>query len=178
MTYSVDSVVCDYGVYENVNGNRRLCVICNSRTNALLVADILNKDYEHQIADMRGKSRIKLIIDIPEDMYISAKSGYLCGSEIIVNAIKYGTPLDNNSERAEVQAYFDGEAYGWEQGRKALIADVKAEITEPHGIHLGKLNSRSNVGILMFASDAYERGIKHVIEILDNIGKAESEVSE
>lgn len=22
MTYSVDSVVCDYGVYENVNGNR------------------------------------------------------------------------------------------------------------------------------------------------------------
>lgn len=118
---------------------------------------------------------MKLIIDIPEDMYISAKSGYLCGSEIIVNAIKYGTPLDNNSERAEAQAYFGGEAYGWEQGRKALIDDVKAEITKPHDIYLGEINSRSNVGILAFGNEAYDRGIKHVIEILDNIGKAESE---
>jgi hypothetical protein len=31
-------------------------------------------------------------------------------------------------EKAETKAYFDGQAYGWEQGRKALIDDVKAEI--------------------------------------------------
>jgi len=53
MTYSVDSVVCDYGVYETINGNRKLCVICNSRANASLVADILNKDYEHEVVKMK-----------------------------------------------------------------------------------------------------------------------------
>lgn len=38
----------------------------------------------------------------------------------------------NDSERAETQAYFDGQAYGWEEGRKALLADVKAEIDKAY----------------------------------------------
>lgn len=33
-----------------------------------------------------------------------------------------------DSEQAEVQAYFDGESFGWDEGRKALIEDIKAEI--------------------------------------------------
>lgn len=38
--------------------------------------------------------------------------------------------IDNNSDRAEVQAYFAGQTYGWEEGRKALLDDVKAEIEQ------------------------------------------------
>lgn len=36
---------------------------------------------------------MKIVIDIPKEMYKSALSGYLCGSETLVNAIKNGTPL-------------------------------------------------------------------------------------
>lgn len=38
--YTVDSVVCDYGVFRD----GELQVICNSRRNALLIKDILEKD--------------------------------------------------------------------------------------------------------------------------------------
>ena len=93
---------------------------------------------------------MKLIIDIPKGTYKAIEVGTI--NQVLEykvwNAIQNGTPLD----------------------------DVKAEITEHHDIHLGELKSRSNIGILMFGSDAYDRGIKHAIEILDNIGKAESEV--
>lgn len=88
---------------------------------------------------------MKLIIDIPEDTAKKIKDNAMFWD--VTSAIVNGTPLD----------------------------DVKAEITEHHDIHLGKLNSRSNVGILMFGSDAYDRGIKHAIEILDRIGKESEE---
>lgn len=86
MTYSVDSVVCDYGVYENVNGNRRLCVICNSRANALLVADILNKDYEHQIADMKENIYGNWILD-ESDNSVTCDT---CGCQMYLNDIMNG----------------------------------------------------------------------------------------
>lgn len=38
--YTVDSVVCDHGVFRD----GELQVICNSRRNALLIKDILEKD--------------------------------------------------------------------------------------------------------------------------------------
>lgn len=38
--YTVDSVVCDYGVFEN----GELKLICSSRRNALLIKDIMEKD--------------------------------------------------------------------------------------------------------------------------------------
>ena len=38
--YTVRPVVCDYGVYEN----EELKLICNSRSNALLIAAIMEKD--------------------------------------------------------------------------------------------------------------------------------------
>lgn len=37
---------------------------------------------------------MKLMIDIPEEIYQNAKTDMLCGSEIIVNAIKNGTPTE------------------------------------------------------------------------------------
>ena len=37
---------------------------------------------------------MKIVIDIPKEMYENALNDRLCGSEIIVNAIKKGTPLD------------------------------------------------------------------------------------
>lgn len=114
---------------------------------------------------------MKLIIDIPEKIIAHIRSDYGHGykglydedRDKIVDAIYHGIPLDSNSEKAEVQAYFDGQAYGWEQGRKALIDDVKAEIEH-------------------MACRQYEHRLtldrEEVIEILDNIGKAESEDKE
>ena len=97
---------------------------------------------------------VKLIIEISTETANAIKDNAMFAKDIaddikwdVTGAIVNGTPLD----------------------------DVKAEITEHHDIHLGELKSRSNIGILMFGSDAYDRGIKHAIEILDNIGKAESE---
>ena len=43
MKYEVKDVVCDYGVYD---GKGNLCLICNSRRNALLIADIMTSDSE------------------------------------------------------------------------------------------------------------------------------------
>lgn len=80
---------------------------------------------------------MKLIIDIPEQMYINAKADTLCGADILVSAIKNGIPLD----------------------------DVKAEIAEE----------------ICLTDNPYTKETKYTIEhlrlldILDNIGKAESE---
>lgn len=41
----VDSVVCDYGVYED----GKLIIILNSRHNAELIRDIIKADNEHKI---------------------------------------------------------------------------------------------------------------------------------
>lgn len=105
---------------------------------------------------------IKLIIEIdPRIKYaIQNNKGVTLGNQIdICNAIKNGIPLDNDSERAETQAYFAGEAYGWEQGRKALIDDVKAEIEQ--------------LPLVLYAGyDHIEKD--SVMQILDNICKVES----
>lgn len=55
MVYIVKSVVCDYGVFEVCNyevskktkNKEKLIVICNSLSNANLIADILNADLKH-----------------------------------------------------------------------------------------------------------------------------------
>lgn len=109
---------------------------------------------------------VKLIIEIPEEAKQAfdnaesndLKGGYYDHGGIIGKAIQSGIPLDNDSDRAEVQAYFAGQTYGWEQGRKVLIDDIKAEIREQQ-------------------KEYQEWGWAYddVLEILDNIGK-ESEV--
>ena len=55
MTYIVDSVVCDYGVFEvwwDKDGQKHkdLKLICNSRSNALMIADIMEKDLRGIVA--------------------------------------------------------------------------------------------------------------------------------
>jgi hypothetical protein len=42
---------------------------------------------------------IELVIKIPEEIYLSAKTEMLCGAEVIVNAIKNGTPLPKGHGR-------------------------------------------------------------------------------
>jgi len=111
---------------------------------------------------------MKLIIDIDEEDRKDIGNMHFVREDLkfkIGKAIIHGTPLDSNSERAEVQAYFDGEAYGWEQGRKALVDDVKAEI-------------ETNLSWDMYDEYGNETRLhKELMEILDNIDKAESEDS-
>jgi hypothetical protein len=80
---------------------------------------------------------VKLIIAIPKEMHEALLkteriiSSQRCGKtlmNVIYSAVAKATPLDNNPERAELQAYFDGESFGWDEGREALIDDVKSEI--------------------------------------------------
>ena len=70
---------------------------------------------------------VNLIIEIPKRDYEEIKKVGVFTFPHLSKAIREATPLDSNSERAEVQAYFDGEAYGWDEGRKDLIDDLKAE---------------------------------------------------
>lgn len=114
---------------------------------------------------------MKLIIDIPKKTIARIRSNYGHGckgiydgdKDKVIDAIYHGTPLDSNSERAEVQAYFDGESFGRDEGREALIEELKAEIEH-------------------MACKQYEHRLtldrQEVIDILDNIGKAESEDKE
>lgn len=93
---------------------------------------------------------VKLIIEIPKTPKNDHERWVLA----------HGTPLDSNSEKAEVQAYFAGQAYGWEQGRKALIEEVKAEIEK--------------MPCAMLATHFYIDQ-DSVLQILDNIGTGDSE---
>lgn len=50
MNYFVKPVVCDYGIYRlDDNGERKLIDICNSLSNAEMVAEILNSDDKHKV---------------------------------------------------------------------------------------------------------------------------------
>ena len=109
---------------------------------------------------------MKLIIDIPKCFYERCKADE--DAVEIRLAVKNGIPLDSNdSDYAEAQAYFDGQAYGWEEGRKALIDDIKAEISEE----------------ICLTDNPYTKETKYTIEhlklleILDNICKESEEES-
>lgn len=54
---------------------------------------------------------MKLIIDIPEQMYLNAKADILCGADILVSAIKNGIPLDKirTEIRKHCERYMDGD---------------------------------------------------------------------
>ena len=47
------------------------------------------------------REQIKLVIKIPKQMYLNAKTDMLCGSEILVNAIKNGIPHETVTEFAD-----------------------------------------------------------------------------
>ena len=55
---------------------------------------------------------MKLIIDIPEEMYKNIKDGMWCGNNITSYAIENGIPLDKiRAEIVEVQKEY--QEYGW-----------------------------------------------------------------
>lgn len=49
MRYFVNPVVCDYGIYRLDDGKRKLIEICNVKSNAEMVAEILNSDNRHEV---------------------------------------------------------------------------------------------------------------------------------
>ena len=62
MTYTVKDVVCDYGVYEiylDKDGEQHedLKLICNSRSNALLIADIMKKDLRNEMFEIECEEK-------------------------------------------------------------------------------------------------------------------------
>jgi hypothetical protein len=63
MKYIVKSVVCDYGVFEKTDNGEQLKVICNSLSNAELIADIHNTDLENTKYAVIKKSEIDKAID-------------------------------------------------------------------------------------------------------------------
>lgn len=62
---------------------------------------------------------MKLIIDIPEQMYLNAKADLLCGADIIVSAIKNGIPHETVTEFADRCR---------ECGREKVLDKIRAEI--------------------------------------------------
>ena len=59
--------------------------------------------------------KVKLLIEIPKRDYEEIKKVGVFTFPHLSKAIREATPIDNDSERAEVQAYFDGQDYGWEE---------------------------------------------------------------
>lgn len=110
---------------------------------------------------------MKLIVDISDNLYNVIKSDkYGLHKGKMYDIIRNGIPLDEDLEslRAEVRAYFNGQAYGWEQGRKALIEEVKAEIeNRSYGV--------ANESVIQ--GEMYER--RAVLEIIDKHIDGESE---
>lgn len=102
---------------------------------------------------------VKLIIEISKETYEYWKTHR--DEYVLAEAIQNGIPLDNNSEKAEVQAYFAGQAYGWEEGRKALIDDVKAEIKEKisHYNHFQGSNTAHGLEIALEIIDKHIEGV-------------------
>lgn len=87
---------------------------------------------------------MKLVIDIPDDEYAEVKA--LRYPVLLEKAVQDGIPLDD-IDSDETRAYFDGEAFGWDEGREALIDDLKAEIKsmEYHMIDCEVLVSQEEV---------------------------------
>lgn len=47
---------------------------------------------------------MQIVIDIPEQIYLNAKTDMLCGTDVIVNAIKNGTPLPKHGRLIDADA--------------------------------------------------------------------------
>ena len=64
---------------------------------------------------------MQIVIDIPEQMYLNAKKDMLCGSDILVSAIKNGTPYETVTEFADRCR---------ECGREKVLDEIRAEIEQ------------------------------------------------
>jgi hypothetical protein len=64
---------------------------------------------------------MKLVIDIPEQMYLNSKKDMLCGADILVSAIKNGIPHETVTEFADRCR---------ECGREKVLDKIRAEIEQ------------------------------------------------
>ncbi len=94
---------------------------------------------------------MRLIIDIPEQMYLNAKADILCGLDIVVKAIKNGIPHETVTEFADRCR---------ECGRERVLDKIRAEIIE---------NAKSTM------NDTRAEGLYVALNIVD---KYRNEVSE
>ena len=100
---------------------------------------------------------MKLIIDIPEQIYLNAKADTLCGGDILVKAIKNGILHETVTEFADRCR---------ECGREKVLDKIRAEIDcdmreAPYMYddeHLDELYS-------------YQDGLEHALNIIDKYRK-------
>lgn len=75
--YYVDGIVCDYGVfYPNETENELIC-LCNFKSNAVLIADILNVDNEEVSKCWRDKKLDELYHQLAEKDLENKKFKYM-----------------------------------------------------------------------------------------------------
>jgi len=101
---------------------------------------------------------MKLIIDIPEQMYLNAKADMLCGAEILVNAIKNGTPHENVTEFADRCR---------ECGRENVLDKIRAEIE-----YIGGDDEKAFCKNL---NESYKQGLKDALKVIDKYKAERSE---
>lgn len=88
MRYVVKSVVCDYGVYEKTDSGEQLKVICNSLSNAELIADILNTDLRNTKYEVIKKSKIDKAIKEIEGEYSTCNQDWIDGLNRALDILK------------------------------------------------------------------------------------------
>lgn len=80
---------------------------------------------------------MKIVIDVPEDVYKENRyiAYFKAWSETLQSVFDIAEPLsditdrmNNLQDQAETKAYFDGQAFGWEEGRSSFADDMKAEL--------------------------------------------------
>ena len=64
---------------------------------------------------------MKIVIDIPEQIYLNSKADLLCGGDILVKAIKNGIPHETVTEFADRCR---------ECGREKVLDKIRAEIMQ------------------------------------------------
>lgn len=79
---------------------------------------------------------MQIVIDIPKQMYLNAKADLLCGGDILVKAIKNGTPLPKGHGRLidadalyEQYAYAD---YNFDMAMEYAPTIIEADRKENH----------------------------------------------
>lgn len=74
---------------------------------------------------------MQIVIDIPEQMYLNAKTDKLCGANILVNAIKNGTPLSDVATNGDMFLFANKNAtvFKEEKRRVQVILDKTADIS-------------------------------------------------
>ena len=84
---------------------------------------------------------MQIVIDIPEQIYLNAKTDTLCGADILVSAIKNGIPHETVTEFADRCR---------ECGREKVLNKIRNEI-------------KDRPSLMMSTSKEYERGVNAML---------------